>query len=421
MRHHFSVYIIYFTALLLLLFSFWGCAGNTADTKETAASAEGGKPGSTTSRGDPDNGSGNSDTDTGKDNFKDKLALEKETDFYGDYQETGGAVALVIDKSSIDDNGFNQEAYEGAKTYADAAGVSYSYYSAKENTQEAFENVIRHAVENNAKLVICAGSHFEQAVGLLQDTFPDVNFLLLDGVPRDDSGRELPISPNVHCITYHQEEAGYLAGFMAVYEGYRSLGFIGGEQLAAVEQYGAGYVRGISDASEILGVKDDITVNYWYTGTFNPDRSIEENAVKWYSEGTEIIFACGGSIYQSVLAAAKQCDTLLIGVDKDQSSISERFLTSAMKGVKPSVIVALDEYFACGSEWPSEMAGKEISYGAAEKCAALPVTEDAWRFKKATLEDYYQILTRMRNGELSIPTDSGSVQEASVNVIYHNN
>ncbi len=421
MRHHFSVYIIHFTVLLLLLFSFWGCAGKSEGTKETIASTEGDAADLTTSRKDPVDGGGDSGTNTEKDNFKDKLAQEKITDFYGDYQKTGGTVALVIDKSSIDDNGFNQEAYEGVKTYADAAGVSYSYYSAKENTQESFENVIRYAVENNAKLVICAGSHFEQATGLLQDAFPDVNFLLLDGVPKDDSGKELPISPNVHCITYHQEEAGYLAGFMAVYEGYRNLGFIGGEQVAAVEQYGAGYVRGISDASEILGVNDDITVNYWYAGTFNPDKSIEENAVNWYNEGTELIFACGGSIYQSVLAAAKQCDTLLIGVDKDQSSISERFLTSAMKGVKPSVIVALDEYFACGSEWPSEMAGKEISYGAVEKCASLPVTEDAWRFKKATLEDYYQILTRMRNGELSIPTDSGSVQEASVNVIYHNN
>ena len=73
MRHHFSVYIIHFTVLLLLLFSFWGCAGKSEDTKETIASTEVDAADLTNTRKDPVNGSGDSGTDTEKDNFKDKL------------------------------------------------------------------------------------------------------------------------------------------------------------------------------------------------------------------------------------------------------------------------------------------------------------------------------------------------------------
>lgn len=80
----------------------------------------------------------------------------------------------------------------------------------------------------------------------------------------------------------------------------------------------------------------------------------------------------GGSLYQSVLLSAEEYDGKLIGVDADQSGISERFLTSATKGIDASVIVALDEFFASGKKWPDKLGGQAVSYGAKEKCVSLP-------------------------------------------------
>lgn len=346
--------------------------------------------------------------------------LQKATENkYHDYQETGGQVALVIDISSVMDNGFNQAVLEGAQTYADAAGVSYSYYSAASDSPEAYEDAVLTAIQNNGELIICAGSHFEQAVGALQNEYSDIYFLLLDGVPRDTSGSALTIASNVHCITYHEEEAGYLAGYMAVLEGYKKLGFIGGEPLPAVQKYGYGYLRGIEDAAAVSGISDDIYVDYWYSDTFFAGQEIEDVSLDWYQAGTQIIFACGGSLYQSVLSAAETCSGRLIGADVDQNDISELFLTSAMKGIDSSVIVALDEFYANGGTWPEELAGTHTAYGAEEKCIGLPCLDDKWRFKTATLEDYLQILSALKTGEIQISDSIDTVPETTVSVTFH--
>ncbi len=44
----------------------------------------------------------------------------------------------------------------------------------------------------------------------------------------------------------------------------------------------------------------------------------------WYQSWTEVIFACGGSMFQSISAAAAANDGAVIGVDVDQSTESPR-------------------------------------------------------------------------------------------------
>lgn len=396
--------------MLILLFICSGCGSSSATGEETKS---------------PDTGSTVAPTAPSEQSDSQAPAEspvpDAEKDYYGDYKKTGGKVALVTDCRSIDDNGVNQAAYEGAKTYAQAAGVSYSYYSAAENTADAYEQALMTAVENNAKLVICSGSHFEQALGGLQNAYPDIHFLMLDGVPKDSSDKELPIAPNVHCISYHEEEAGYLAGYMTVMEGYTKLGFIGGEKLPSVQRYGTGFLQGIDAAAKELAVSDEITVDYDYADTFLPDESIGEISSQWYEAGTEVIFACGGSIYESVLSSAESCGGLLIGADTDHSSISPLFLTSAMKEIRYSVIMTLDDYFACGNIWSENLAGQASIYGVSDKCIGLPVSENAWRFEKVSYSDYTDILSRMKNGKIQIISDINSAPDISIQVNYHNN
>ncbi|MBD5525660.1 MAG: BMP family ABC transporter substrate-binding protein [Lachnospiraceae bacterium] len=345
--------------------------------------------------------------------------MEPEQTTVSNCQIAGGQVALVIDASSAMDSGFNQAALNGAQTYADAAEVSYSYYSADDDTQESYEKAVTTAIQNDAALVICAGSHFEGTVGRMQNEYDDVFFLLLDGVPKDAEGNAVAIAPNVHCITYREEEAGYLAGYMAVLDGYTKLGFIGGEQLPSVERYGYGYLQGIDAAAAHLDNSDDISVEYWYAGTFLPDEQIEETSREWYEAGTEVIFACGGSLYQSVLLSAESCGGKLIGADVDQSDISELILTSAMKGIDSSVIDALDEFFASGRSWPKEIAGSVISYGAKEKCVRLPVYGAAWRFQSAAMSDYLHVIAGLKSGDIQVSDDIDTQPETTVSVIWH--
>ena len=71
----------------------------------------------------------------------------------------------------------------------------------------------------------------------------------------------------------------------------------------------------------------------------------------WYETGTEIIFACGGSMFQSVAAAASANDAAVVGVDVDQSFESDTVVTSAMKGLADATKWAIAKvYDAPGPE-----------------------------------------------------------------------
>ena len=50
---------------------------------------------------------------------------------------------------------------------------------------------------------------------------------------------------------------------------------------------------------------------------------IQTKASSWYKDGVTIVFGCGGSVGNSVMAAAEASNPVgkVIGVDVDQSSI----------------------------------------------------------------------------------------------------
>ena len=74
-------------------------------------------------------------------------------------------------------------------------------------------------------------------------------------------------------------------------------------------------------------------MNYsWlYGASFSASTELQTMASGWYENGTEVIFACGGNMFQSVAAAAAANDGAVVGVDVDQSSQSDTVITSAMK------------------------------------------------------------------------------------------
>ncbi len=337
-------------------------------------------------------------------------------DPYGDYQETGGEIAFIFD-GIIEDESYNEAIYEGIRMYALAAGVSFSHYGTEEDSPKGHVEAIERAISGQAGIIICAGYDFQEAVEELQGEYPEISFLLIDGSSEDSEGGEMKFGKNVHCVSFREEEAGYLAGYMAVLEGYYRLGFLGGKKEPSVIRYGYGYLQGIEDAAQDMGIKD-VTVNYYYTGSFLPEQETKEMAQQWYGAGTEVIFACGGSLYEAVLEAAEEKDGLLIGVDRDQSGISKRILTSAIKDIANGVIISLDDYYASGRKWSKDFAGKRVRYGAENRCAGIPVLDTEWRFQKVTREEFLEIYQRIRTGKIKVSDKIDQKPRVNITVNY---
>lgn len=312
-------------------------------------------------------------------------------------------VALVTDVGNIDDQSFNQSAWEGVVEFAESNNLTYAYYRPTEDSTNARVESIKTAIEKGAKVVVCPGYLFEEAIYLVQDEYPEVNFLLLDGEPHDASYADYKTSANVHNILYQEEQAGYFAGYAAVKDGYTKLGFLGGMAVPAVTRFGYGFVQGADDAAAELGI--DIEIKYWYCGAFLPSDDIKVKMSGWYSDGTEIVFSCGGSIYLSAVAAAEEAGAKVIGVDTDQYYVSDCIVTSAMKGLKQSVVLALTDLYGNDCVWPEAYAGVTANLGVADDCVGLPTAETSWRFDTFTVEEYETMYELVKSGDIDISAD----------------
>ena len=328
-------------------------------------------------------------------------------------------IALVTDVGNIDDKSFNEGTWHGVEEYATENDLTYAYYRPSEDSQAARVETIGTAIENGAKVVVCPGFLFETALYEIQDQYPEVMFLLIDGQPNDgDWSKGMPTyktASNVHCILYQEEQAGYFAGYASVMDGFRNLGFLGGMAVPAVIRYGYGFVQGAEAAAAVLGLAaGDVSIKYWYSGVFAPSDDIKVKMAGWYSEGTEVVFACGGGIYISAIAAAEEGNGKVIGVDVDQSAESELIITSAMKYLTQSVKIALGELYANDGTWPAANAGQTAVLGAAADCVGLPTAEGSWRLSTFTVDEYNALYEQVKSGAIAIDNTSDPAVKPAV-------
>ncbi len=341
-------------------------------------------------------------------------------------------IAFVTDIGALHDKSFNEGTWNGVKTYAYQNDKTYKYYQPAGEDQATDDDryeAMSQAVANGAKVVVCAGYLQEAAIRRAAIEFPDVNFIFIDGYAlyenAEDQNAENPTSEllaNVAGINFNEEQCGYLAGYAVVKEGFTQLGFSGGGggTNAACCRYGYGYLQGASAAAEELGV--DVTVNYpWqYGGSFQASPELQSMIAGWYANGTEIVFACGGSMFSSISSAAAAADGYVIGVDVDQSSQSDTVVTSAMKGIDQAAILCLEHHY---DGTFSEVGGKTTTLGANQDAVGLPT--DTWSMENFTVEEYEAILASIKDGSLEIdnqyPVDENDMDDAgSLNGVLPN-
>ncbi len=328
-------------------------------------------------------------------------------------------IAQVCDVGTIDDESFNQGCWEAVQAFGEANGLNYEYYLPSDDNDEERQTLIRNAINDGANTVVCVGYLYGPALAWASEEYPDVNFIGVDMTAADIGTETIP--ENVYCITYKEEQAGYLAGYAAVKDGFTELGFLGGMAVPAVIRYGYGFVQGADAAAQEMGA--NIHINYWYGGAFSGDANITAKMESWYSGGTQVVFACGGGIYTSAVEAAVKYDGKVIGVDVDQNYIGEQdvesgkysynpFVTSAMKGLNEGVTDALDHVL--NGTW-SNIAGTNGVYGLQEgDYVGLPTAEGSWNFSTFTVEEYEAVKEQIRSGEIVVDDSSDDTVKPTV-------
>ena len=346
-------------------------------------------------------------------------------------------IAMVTDSGDITDQSFNQTTYEACKEWAADNGSDFNYYKPESDSDEARNASVDQAVADGANVIVLPGYMFAATIVEQSEMYPDVKFIAPDvsagdicekGVgegytynPDDYEVTDYYNADNVYCCTYQEEISGYMAGYAAVKLGYKHLGFLGGMSVPAVTRFGYGYVQGVDEAAKELGITSDVELEYVCGGQFYGDADITAYMDTWYgSKGVEVVFACGGGIYTSAAEAAAKVDGKVIGVDSDQSGIigEDITVTSAMKGLAPTVKTALDA-IKDGS-WESDYAGKIdnlglVSENPEDNYVQLPMETTQWD-DNFTVDDYKDLVKKLYNGEIEVSSDITAMPETEITV-----
>ena len=319
-------------------------------------------------------------------------------------------VAMITDYGDITDQSFNQTTYEGCKEFCEANGVDFKYYKPAGDSTAERVAMVDAAVADGYNVIVMPGYAFGETITQVADLYPDVKFIALD-VSQGDLG-DYQIPENVTCAVYQEELCGYMAGYAAVKLGYTKLGFLGGMAVPAVVRYGYGFVQGADAAATELGA--EVSLNYVYGNQFSGDADITAYMDTWYANGTEVVFACGGGIYNSAAEAAAKVGGKVIGVDVDQAAIIDAYgegmtVTSAMKGLAPTVKAILGELIL-NDNW-AQYAGQINTLGLVSgtdveaNYVQIPYESTQWS-DTFTKDDYAALVAAMFDGTITVSNDT---------------
>lgn len=320
----------------------------------------------------------------------------------------GADISLCTTVAGVFDRSYNEGTWKAMvdinQKYPD---TTVNYYTPKEERESDLYSILEIAAKGEPKIIIATSINFAKPIGIVQHKNPEINYLVVDAVPSDENGND-DIAKNTLAISFSEHESGFLAGYAAVKDGYRDLGFVGGMANPAVKRFGYGFLYGANEASKDLGLKKGaVNVKYTYSGTFSPSPEIMSLATSWYDGGTEVIFAAAGSGGNSVIKAAEQCGKKFIGVDADMSRESEVVITSALKDIYSVIDQVITDY-----KEGNFKGGVLKNFSAKEHGVGLPM--ETSRFRTFDKAQYDEVFNRVVNGEFEMNTQAETPEEIKV-------
>ncbi|NQX69033.1 BMP family ABC transporter substrate-binding protein [Paenibacillus alba] len=315
-------------------------------------------------------------------------AVDKSTTTPAAGKKSSLTVGMVTDIGGVNDNSFNQSAWEGLKSFESQTGGKVDYLQSQGDAD--YVTNLNQFVKNKRSLIWGIGFMMGDAMKQVADANKDSKFAIIDAVVD---------APNVESVTFKENEGSYLVGVVAgLMTKTNKIGFVGGAEIPVIKRFELGFVAGV----KAVNPNAKVVINY--TGAFNAPDQGKAAAATIYNDGADIIFHAAGSTGDGVFNEAierkkKNKDIWVIGVDKDQSATfgNDVTLTSMMKRVNEAVIrvsTDLDKNDFKG--------GKVQDLGLAENAVGLP--EKNPNIPADILKKVHEYEVKIVNKEITVPT-----------------
>ncbi|HYG59058.1 MAG TPA: BMP family ABC transporter substrate-binding protein [Symbiobacteriaceae bacterium] len=229
-------------------------------------------------------------------------------------QEVKFKVGMSTDVGGLNDDSFNQAAYEGLKKAQSELGFEIKAVESKRN--EDYEPNFRSLMDLKYDLIWGIGFMMKDAVDKAAKENPAQKFGLID---------EIVTAPNVASVTFREEEGSFLMGVIAAKTTQtKKVGFVGGMDFDVIHHFDYGFKAGVKAVDPTIQV---ITV---YAGSFTDSAKGKSIALQMFKDGADVVFHAAGGTGSGVIEAAAEQKKFAIGVDKDQNSLAPEYVLSSM-------------------------------------------------------------------------------------------
>lgn len=267
-------------------------------------------------------------------------------------------IAICTDVGGVNDQSFNQSAWEGLLKAQKDFDVKISYL---ESNQDAdYKPNMETLLDAGNDLIAGIGFKMKDLMIELANLNPEQKYAGID------CWFEGP-SENLIGVNFKEQEPSFLVGYIA---GKMSktgkVGFVGGMDFPVIHKFHYGFLAGVKEADPNC----DILVQY--ADSFTDAAKGKAIANQMYKNGADIIFHAAGAVGDGVIEAAKEQDKFAIGVDRDQSHLApDNVLTSAMKRVDNAMYNLTKSLVS--EEFPG---GSNVIYGLKEGGVGIAPTSD---------------------------------------------
>ncbi len=304
-------------------------------------------------------------------------------------------VAMVTDTGGLNDESFNQAAWEGIKRAKKELDADIKALESKRD-EDYIPNLTRFAREKR-DIIWGVGFKFDKAIPDVAHQFPDTQFGIVDS----NLGGNIP--KNVTAVTFKEEEGSFLVGVIAgLTTKTDKVGFIGGISSPLIKKFETGYRAGVH------AVNPKATVQVAYAESFTDAAKGRSLAQNMYNGGADIIFHASGGVGKGLFDEVKSRQKgkyWAIGVDMDQSRLAlDHTLTSMIKRVDVAVF-DVTKAIKENQHGP----GKEIKYGLKEE--GVGIAENTGKHvKPEVLKKVEEYKNKIISGEIKVPATSRELE-----------
>lgn len=244
---------------------------------------------------------------------------------------------LICYGTSIDDNGFNQSANQGATRALNHYGKDVVLEGFINSEEKEIKAADIPNFDDKWNFVIGVGSEYGPLFKEAAGKHPFTKYIVIDST-------EIPKLHNMQCVRFNNEEMGYLAGVIAAATtATKQIGFIGYDKNNfGTKEFLTGFTQGAKVANQEVLIKSKFVKSY------KKPEKLAGLAEELYDSKIDVIFAAAGGSGKGLWKAATDKKKFFIGCDTDQAKAAP---AKARPYVLSSVIKDMNNtMYACIAE-----------------------------------------------------------------------